>query len=217
MMKSLILKDLYNIGHNTKSMLFILIIFAVAIIPFSGVSSYIFICSILCSMMIVTTFSFDDNSNWIRYALILPISKKNIVLAKFVTLFIFSACGALTGLVIGTVGGRITKIIDFSLSTLCELLFLTLAALVIAMIFGGISIPLVYKFGAEKGRMLLLVSFLLPIGLCWVIYQLSGALGIELTEKSIFVLLCCFPIIALLWDYVMYRISYKIFYNKDNN
>ncbi|BDQ44947.1 hypothetical protein EfsSVR2332_04180 [Enterococcus faecalis] len=29
-MKSLILKDLYNIGHNTKSMLFILAVFAVA-------------------------------------------------------------------------------------------------------------------------------------------------------------------------------------------
>ncbi len=61
-MKSLILKDLYNIGHNAKSMLFMLVMFAVIIIPSSGVQGYIFVSAILCSMMIVTTFSFDVRS-----------------------------------------------------------------------------------------------------------------------------------------------------------
>ena len=49
-MKSLVLKDLFNIGHNAKSMLFILVVFAVALIPFSGVEGYIFVCAILCSI-----------------------------------------------------------------------------------------------------------------------------------------------------------------------
>ena len=39
-MKSLVLKDLFNIGHNAKSMLFILVAFAAAFIPFSGVEGY---------------------------------------------------------------------------------------------------------------------------------------------------------------------------------
>ena len=78
-MKSLVLKDLFNIGHNAKSMLFILVAFAAAFIPFSGVEGYIFECAILCSMMIVTTFSFDDNSKWTRYAMIMPVSKKELV------------------------------------------------------------------------------------------------------------------------------------------
>lgn len=79
-MKSLVLKDLFNIGHNAKSMLFILVVFAVALIPFSGVEGYIFVCAILCSMMIVTTFSFDDSSKWTRYAMIMPVSRKNWLL-----------------------------------------------------------------------------------------------------------------------------------------
>lgn len=45
-MKSLVLKDLFNIGHNAKSMLFILVVFAVALIPISGVEGYIFVCAI---------------------------------------------------------------------------------------------------------------------------------------------------------------------------
>ena len=40
-MKSLILKDLYNIGHNAKSMLLILLVFAIGLIMVSGVESYI--------------------------------------------------------------------------------------------------------------------------------------------------------------------------------
>ena len=104
-MKSLVLKDLFNIGHNAKSMLFILVVFAVALIPFSGVEGYIFVCAILCSMMIVTTFSFDDSSKWTRYAMIMPVSKKELVAGKFMVLAIFCAIGSLFGLIIGFIGG----------------------------------------------------------------------------------------------------------------
>lgn len=210
-MKSLILKDLFNIGHNAKSMLFILVVFAVALIPFSGVEGYIFVCAILCSMMIVTTFSFDDNSKWTRYAMIMPVSKKELVVGKFVVLAIFCAVGSLFGLVIGSIGGFAMRKITFDFAGIGELLFLALAAWVISLIFGSMSIPLVFKFGAEKGRVLLLVSFLIPAGICFGIYQLLTILGVELTDQLVFILLCCSPILALAWCYVMYQISYRIF------
>lgn len=101
-MKSLILKDLYNIGHNAKSMLFILVVLAIAIIPASGAGEYIFTCGILCSMMIVTTFSFDDNSQWTRYAIIMPISKRDLVIGKFIVLAIFCAVGSVFGLLLAS-------------------------------------------------------------------------------------------------------------------
>lgn len=128
-MKSLVLKDLFNIGHNAKSMLFILVVFAVALIPFSGVEGYIFVCAILCSMMIVTTFSFDDSSKWTRYAMIMPVSKKELVAGKFMVLAIFCAIGSLFGLIIGFIGGLITDKIVLDIVGIGELLFLTLVAL----------------------------------------------------------------------------------------
>ncbi len=193
-MKSLILKDLFNIGHNAKSMLFILVVFAVALIPFSDVEGYIFVCAILCSMMIVTTFSFDDNSKWTRYAMIMPVSKKELVVGKFVVLAIFCAVGSLFGLVIGSISGFAMRKITFDFAGIGELLFLALAAWVISLIFGSMSIPLVFKFGAEKGRVLLLVSFLIPAGICFGIYQLLTILGVELTDQLVFILLCCSPL-----------------------
>ena len=210
-MKSLILKDLFNIGHNAKSMLFILVVFAVALIPFSDVEGYIFVCAILCSMMIVTTFSFDDNSKWTRYAMIMPVSKKELVVGKFVVLAIFCAVGSLFGLVIGSISGFAMRKITFDFAGIGELLFLALAAWVISLIFGSMSIPLVFKFGAEKGRVLLLVSFLIPAGICFGVYQLLATLGVALTDQLVFILLCCSPLLALAWCYVMYQISYRIF------
>ena len=68
-MKSLVLKDLFNIAHNAKSMAIILLLFAAIFIPSSGAEGYLFISAILCSMMIVTTFAFDDACKWPRYAL----------------------------------------------------------------------------------------------------------------------------------------------------
>ena len=138
-MKSLVLKDLFNIGHNAKSMLFILVVFAVALIPFSGVEGYIFVCAILCSMMIVTTFSFDDSSKWTRYAMIMPVSKKELVAGKFMVLAIFCAIGSLFGLIIGFIGGLITHKIVLDIVGIGELLFLTLVAWVISLIFGSIN------------------------------------------------------------------------------
>lgn len=214
-MKSLILKDLYNIGHNSKSMLFILLVFAFILIPMYGAENYIFICAILCCMMIVTTFSFDDNSDWTKYAMIMPVSKKDIVIGKFITLLVFNSIGTLTGIVIGTIGSAAIGKFSFTLESILSLLFMSLSALTIAEIFGSMSIPLVYKFGAEKGRMLLLISFLIPAGIFFLFYRLFLLLGIPATDKLFFILLCCAPVFAFIWNYIMYKISLLIFSGKE--
>ena len=106
-MKGLILKDLYNISHNAKSMFFILLFFAVVFLPSSGTQGYMFTCTLLCTMMIVTTFTFDEFSNWTPYALIMPVSRENLVAGKYIVLVIFSAAGTLFGLLAALIGTRI--------------------------------------------------------------------------------------------------------------
>lgn len=214
-MKSLILKDLYNIGHNIKSMVLIMLVFAFLFIPSSGVEGYIIMCAVLCSTMIVTTFAFDDFSKWTRYAMVTPISKKDLVVGKFAVLAIFCAVGSLFGTAVGTIGGVIAKKISLDLAEIGNLLLIALTAWSMSLVLGSISIPLVFKFGAEKGRVFLLISFLLPAGIGFGIYKLLAALGIVLTDHTVFVLLCCSPLIALAWGYAMYRISYHIFVKKE--
>ena len=61
-MKSLILKDIYNIMHNMKALVLMLFIFLFITIPQGGAAAYVITCCILCAMMVVTTFSFDENA-----------------------------------------------------------------------------------------------------------------------------------------------------------
>ncbi len=211
-MKSEILKDCLNVSHNARSMLLILVVLAAVIIPTtSGIEGYIFICAFLCSRMIVTTFVFDDTSKWTRYAMTTPISKRDLVAGKFVVLVIFCTVGSLFGMAVGAIVGAVLKAVSFDPVGIGELLLLTLTAWVISLIFGSISIPLVFKFGAEKGRALLLVSFLIPAAIGFVLYRLLVLLGVEITDQLIFVLLCCSPVIAFLWCCAMYQISCRIF------
>lgn len=212
-MKSLVLKDLYNIGHNTKSMFFMLLVFAFIFIPFNGPEAYIVTSGILCSMMIITTFSFDEKSKWMKYAMVTPVSKKDLVASKFIVLMIFSAIGVVSGVVIGFVGGIIVHKIDYD--NIFSLPFVALISLIIVEILGSISIPLLFKFGAEKARMLSLISFIIPVVICFGFYSLLIFLGFSFTNNFIFILMCCSPLIGLFWNLIMYKISYAILSKKE--
>lgn len=210
-MKSLVRKDLYNIWHNMKSMLLILLFLAVVFTFFSTARNYIFIAPVMCSMMVVTTFSFDDSSDWNRYAMIMPVSKKELVAGKFIILLVFVFTGVVFGLIGGTIGAIFTNQMPLTADMIGEQLLTALAALSVTLILGGISIPLVFRFGAERGRMLLLVSYIVPIAVWMGIAYLLSMLGVALTERFITGLLYGSPVIALAFNYLMYKISCAIF------
>jgi len=215
-MKSLILKDLYNISHNAKSMIFMLLFFAFIFIPTNGPETYIITSGVLCSMMIVTTFSFDDHSKWVKYAMITPVTRKALVISKFIVLLIFSAIGAINGLIIGIIGGGIVSKVDLNnISSILPLLFTAVLSLVIGEVYGSISIPLLFKFGAEKVRILSLVALIIPAAICFGIYKLLILVGVVFTEQIIFILLFCSPVIVIAWNLLMYKISYVIFSKKE--
>lgn len=217
-MKSLILKDIFNIVHNAKSMLLMLVCFMFLLIPQGGPESYIVVSCLLCAMMIITTFSFDENSKWMKFAMILPLSKKDYVLSKFIVLLIFSLFGAVFGLLFGTVGGMVFG--KFSGSTLESILSMTasiLPGLAFGFIAAGLSIPLLFKYGAEKARMMMLISCGAPAALGAGVYQLLKIMGIQITEHTLTVLLYASPIAAIVLLFILYQISYIIFSKKELN
>ncbi len=214
-MKSLILKDLYNMGSSMRSTLFILVFFVITFIPNAGVEGFIGICAIICSRLIVSTFTFDEYAKWNQYALIMPVSKKELVKSKFMMLFIFSAGGALLSLLLGTAGGILLGKLTLQTSEIWNLLLVTLMALVIALVFGSISIPIVLKFGVENARILLLISYVIPLAIVFATYKFVAMAGIEMMGKLERMILCAIPILAMLFVFAMYKISCYIFEKQD--
>ena len=210
-MKSLVLKDLYNIVHNVKSMLFILIVWAVGFVPTSGTGGYLVMCTILCSMMTVTTFTFDDMAGWTPYALVMPVTRREIVLAKYAVLAVFCTAGSLFGLLVGGIGGFVMGEYTVGVQAFVELAALALVSWAVAFAMGSVAIPLVYRFGAERARVLLLVSFLIPAALCAAVYGVLWAAGVPVSEEMVMALFCASPLLALAWGAAMYRAACGIF------
>lgn len=210
-MKGLILKDLYNIGHNAKAMALTLAILAVFYGAFADASVIIVCCCVMCSMMVLTTFTFDSASQWTRYALVMPVSKKDLVAAKFVALFLFTLVGLAAGLALALASGLLFRRLDLSTEGLLALPGVALGGFAAAQVFGGLTIPLVLRFGTEQARLLIVAAFLLPTLALFGLYQLLTVLGVVFTNGLMLGLLCAAPFAALAFDYAMYRLSCRIF------
>lgn len=211
-MKSLIIKDMYNITGYVRSMVFILAVIAVAIIPSSGAESYIFASALMCSMIVITTFSFDDHSQWERYAMVMPVSRNNVVAGKFVDSLLFCICGSLWGLIVGVIIEVVTGKYE---GNIAELLLITVTSIALSMVFSSITLPLLFKFGAEKGRMLMVLSTFIPCGIIFGIYELLGTNGVEFTNQLVHIIGGCSLIVSVLWCFGMYKISCMIFADKE--
>lgn len=208
-MKSMVLKDLYNIKGSVKSVLVSFLILAVAMAS-TGVG-VLYATAILCSSMIVSTFAYDDRCGWTKYAMVMPVSRKELVAGKYVMLTLMVVGGIVIGFLASLVSNAITGQIPLNQNGIQELLFSTLVALVIGLVYGSIAIPLTIRFGAEQGRLLLFVAFLVPAAVCFAAYQIGKWLGIVLTDQGVVLLVCGAAVAALVWVAVSYRISCGIF------
>lgn len=213
-MKSLILKDLYNVSHNAKSTLAVIVLMGI-FLTFTtdgNTSFYSIFCAIMCSMLVITSFSYDTLSNWTRYAMILPVTRQDVVRGKFAVLLLFSLLGAALGFLVGLLSSAILPNADLNLG---EQAFLVLPGFTISVFMGSTSVPLIFKFGTEKARLMLMGTFVLPALLLLAIFKLVERTGGQLTDQMVVNILTAAPLLVLVWAYLMYRVSCGIFQKKE--
>ena len=90
----------------------------------------------------------------------------------------------------------------------------TLLCMALGMVLISLMIPLVYKFGAEKARVLIILIGMSP---ALLIFLLAGDTGLEvsISERIIFLLFSCSPLIGLVFMIVSCLISIRIYQNKE--
>ena len=127
--------------------------------------------------------------------------------------FFFTLFGLLAGLIGTRIAGNFVSV--SGPADILPLGLTAIASLAVSTICGGMSIPLTFRFGPEKGRLLVLVSFFVPSIICYIVYRLLLILGIVLTDELIVLFLYCSPLLALVWNFAMYRISCAILSKKE--
>ncbi len=216
--KGLMTKDLLQLRSYRKSLIiFIIIYFLVAISQSSinGISTMLVIMLTLgLGMFSMATFNYDEVSKTDKYILTLPLTRKEVVLSKY----IFCICSTLIGCIIGMVlSFIITFIFTKSIPNIFEIISIGIGAIFGISIIETIQIPCIYKWGAEKGRLnmfilVIIVSSILG-GISYInfdIIQVSNLLS--LIEKILPIIL----LIAIFFiNFISYKVSYKIYSKKE--
>lgn len=207
MVKGLIIKDILNLKKNLKTTLLMIIVFG-AIAYNSGDPSYIIGMTVmLLTTMSITSMSYDELAKWNSYALAMPVSRRNVVLSKYILSIILSISSILTSTVVAYI-----LILPKSSMIGMELLLTSYIIFSISILFICTIFPLIYKFGVEKTRLLIIGVIAIPTAIFFAINEM----GINMpNERQLMMLLKISPLILLVFLIISSSISYKIFRNVD--
>ena len=148
-MLGLIKKDSLLIKANSKSMVIIFIVYLM--LAFQGIFDVTFIVPLIGIMLFISTFSYDDFNNWNSYEVTLPDGRRNVVRAKYIASIILTVILGAVALAISA-GISYTKTNSINVDEIMSSLMGTMLSSVIII---SLLYPIVFKFGATNGRIIL--------------------------------------------------------------
>ena len=223
MIKGLLKKDLYNLASYKTTLIIIVIFCGMAIIGTDAIYWGSVVIGIIVGMISLSTFSYDEMAKSNRYILTLPVTRKEIVLEKYILAIGATILGSLLGFVLTLLIGNIMNyvrpdnVIDINIDTL---LATTIGGLFGVSLIQAIQIPSIFKWGAEKGRIqMFIVLFVLALigsGVGFLIKESGLSVDIAKLESvlknfGLFLLI----LLSFIIYFISYKVSYKIYKNKE--
>lgn len=218
-MKGLLLKDFYNLKKNGIFMLITLICFGFFGAMGEMGASFVIMWGLIASMQIITTFTFDEAVKWNSFGMTMPVTRKELVGAKFIVHW----CMTIFGIGVTLAATLLTSVCLQKLTgeMLRELLITSWLGFWMILFLGGISVLLLFRFSAERTRLITALVFAVPMAICIAVTNIfSSAATFEMSVGDVsaamyVVLLAGIPAVVLVWEFVMYRISCRVFAKKD--
>ncbi len=173
-MKGLLLKDWYQMRRYCRAYLFLLVVF-LALSVFDDDAMFLLYPCVLGGMMPITLQAYDEKEKWEQYAGGLPVSRAQLVAAKYLIGFaVAAALGILTALAqclrMGLVG-------SVSASGLLAAACLPFASLLVP----ALILPFIFRYGVEKGRIAYYVAVgVVCGGAVFITTGANAAAGVQL-------------------------------------
>lgn len=206
-MIGLLYKDLLSIK---KSMTRVVFVFAIYLVIFAisedGASFLSAMVVLLSAMLVMNAFAYDEISKWNYYALSLPITKRQLVLSRYVLTLIMNLSGFLLAFLPGLFRNHMSM--EFVMTVYC------VSSVALALM--AILLPLLFKFGTQKARIWIFVICMVPTVLIFA-FNKSGLSfqSVSLSDAAIETALWFSLPAALLLLVISYFISYAIMQNKE--
>ena len=206
-MKGLLLKDIFAIRKQAKILLVFVVVYSIYAIMVKNISMLGGMVVLMCAMMPITTMSFDEFCKWDKYALSMPVSRKTMVLSKYILGIILDLAGLLVLAPISAIVVLYTKEMKIS-----ESLLILLVIGEVAITFISIILPILFKFGVEKGRMYMMIVVFAPT----ILGLLLSKTGVKApSEQTIKLLLYASPFAVIAILLLSIQLSIGIYNKKE--
>lgn len=206
-MKGLMIKDFLTLKKSIATMLLMnafFLIFAYA----GGDPSYaVSMTAIMFSMLTLTSMSYDQMTKWDRYALSTPVSRKEVVISKYLLAILLSTASVLLSFT-----ASFFLILPKSDMSAQELMLVAYTVFAVSLVYISIVLPLIYKFGVERTRIISIGVLALPM----VFILLLSKSGVQMPgEEQLLFALKCSPLPVLLIVGCSFFTSLKIYRNTE--
>ena len=143
--KGLILKDIYQLWAQSRIVLLLIAVYLLLPVFMGQMNMLGSVALILLAMLPVYALGYDERCRWERYALAMPVRKRDIFLGKLLLGGIAIVLGAAVQAAAALLAGRAEMLPSLGIAALAALAYLL------------VSLPLMIKLGVEKGRFLLIL------------------------------------------------------------
>lgn len=167
-MMGLLKKDMLSYRMIMMQIVLMVVLMSVLSIQMKETSFLLGAFSALPLLWMLTSFLYDDSCNWGEFALAQALTKKEIVLSKYVFGLLNCFLAGIIGLVLSMVMGQFTDMGD----NMKDLLEVAFATFVIGNVMNAVLLPIVFRFGAQKSRIYLLLFVILGISVGYAISDL---------------------------------------------
>lgn len=203
-MIGLLMKDILNLRKQGKVLGLLFVFYLVMALSSDNPYMFLSIVSLLMVMLTMTSMAYDERSHWERYALTMPVSRKTLVLSKYLLGFLLMLAAGLLNIIF---------LLIVSKETFTESVVYTLGVMGIALFFMSLILPILFRYGVEKGRLLMMAVLFTPT----LLVVLGARMGLTIPEvpqvKPIMVGMFL-ALLVLLVALSSILLSVKIFENK---
>ena len=215
-MRGLLEKD-FRLLKGQKNFFLLILVITVLLSLNSEDNFAVTYLTFIAGFLTISSFGYDDNGNCMPFLLTLPVSRTLYVKSKYLLGFLLTFMGWMAGMVIS----MITAFLHKAPPTADAVLF-QLAWVFLWMIMLSFVLPMLFKFGAEKGRMATLAMMLVFMAIVFALSKLAEEMGVDvdacleaLVGQRIAVLIAGMAAVTLIIVLISYSISEKIVQKKE--
>ena len=198
-MKGLLYKDAVTLMKQLK--LFLLMILIFAVIPGYNMITFALV---YCAMLPFSAMAYDERSKWNRLAAMLPYTDAQLVLCKYILGWL-SVLGAM---LIAAVAQFAILLIRGAQAELATMLLTLVVSASASLILLALSLPFLYRFGVERGRMTFIVAIVAGVV---GVTLFTNATSFDLSERASSALVILTPALAAALNAISVPVSTRLY------